>query len=130
MDKKYIERIEKGNAELANWYECQFEEAPLGIRISCRSGRPVVHSVSKKVSAIYKGIRTGDVIHSVGNKYVQDLWRFLPLNIRHEDFLIRDNSDGNKLVPCKYIVKKMQEEFKKYMAKVSYPVKLGFIRST
>ena len=61
LDKKYIERIEKGNPELANWYECQFEEAPLGIQISCRSGRPVVSSVSKKVSETQKGIRTGDV---------------------------------------------------------------------
>ena len=130
LDKKYIERIEKGNPELANWYECQFEEAPLGIQISCRSGRPVVSSVSKKVSETQKGIRTGDVIHSIGNKYVQDLWRFLPLNIRQEDYLIRDNNDSNKLVPCQYIVKKMQEEFKRYMNKVSYPVRLGFIRNT
>ena len=79
---------------------------------------------------MHKGIRIGDVIHSIGNKYVQDLWRFLPLNIRHEDFLIRDNNNSNKLVPCQYIVKKMQEEFKRYMNRVSYPLRLGFVRNS
>ena len=127
--KKHVERIEKGNPNLVTWYQHTFDKTPLGIKVDCQSGEPVIRVIPDKVKEAVKNIKEGDIIQSINDKYVQDLWRFLPLDIRQEDFLVRNPENTEELVPCQFIANAMKEEFEKFLHKTTSPVHVCFVRN-
>lgn len=127
-EKTHVEQLEKGNPNLLTWYEYTFNQIPLGIQVDCQSAEPVILSISNEnVKKTMTNIKKGDVIHSINGKIVRDLWRFLALDIRQEDFLIKD-PDTNEVVPSQYIVHQMKFEFEKYLKTLQPPLRIGFTR--
>ena len=128
-DNEQYGQIEKGNPNLVTWYQHTFDKTPLGIKVDCQSGEPVIRVIPDKVKEAVKNMKEGDIIQSINDKYVQDLWRFLPLDIRQEDFLVRNPENTEELVPCQFIANAMKEEFEKFLVKTTSPVHVCFVRN-
>lgn len=114
--------------ETGGFYEVTFTSQKLGINVNCADGTPVVWHVADSTKKVHENISTGDKIHSVNGKYVNDLWRLLPSDMDQETFMLRDASKGNIWVPSDYIAKEMKTALEKFFSRASRPLTVAFYR--